>query len=519
MANLLSIEWDRHEARYVLATPKGSSLRIRKAAAIALPPIGPGDDVSAGDVPAGNVPREDVPTEDVPVDETARVGETLRFALDSAKAGRCTVLVGVDRASVEMLRFTLPPAEDAELPELVANSVLRELPSIDEASVVDFVALDDDPAGQRRVAAAILSPQRLQQIEAVCSTARVRPDRLILRSHAAASLFVRTTSPLEDVLLLVSPVGDEVELNVLAHGRTVVSRTARLPDAADRAAADQHLLVEIRRTIALAMQGEAGAAAVESVYVCGRADRCQGLLDRIREEFSLPAKSFDPFDVVDARGVDVPEHPERFASLLGMALDEVDGRAHAIDFLHPRKPPKTADWRRMAGLVAIAVALVAITMGYLGWDTLASINSRNATLLSRVRELEALKKRADKQQLTIDAIRTWQAGDVLWLEELRELSMRFPPRGDALIQQMSMNSVRSGGGTVAFMGLVRDSSIVVRMEANLRDDYHIVHSTRVQEGSGGADYARRFDATVRVGRRSKTQYPGYKPPEETDVQP
>ena len=41
---------------------------------------------------------------------------------------------------VEMLHFLLPPAEDVELPALVANSVLRDLPSIDEASVVDFIA-------------------------------------------------------------------------------------------------------------------------------------------------------------------------------------------------------------------------------------------------------------------------------------------------------------------------------------------------------------------------------------------
>ncbi|HYW79557.1 MAG TPA: hypothetical protein VE890_08265, partial [Thermoguttaceae bacterium] len=443
----------------------------------------------------------------------------LRFALDSAKAGRGTVLVGVDRASVEMLRFTLPPAEDAELPELVANSVLRDLPSIDQASVVDFVTLNDDPTAQRRVAATILSSDRLGEIEAVCSTARVKADRLILRSHAAVSLFVRTTSPSEDVFLLVNPVADEVELNVLAHGRTVVSRTARLPETDDSAAAAQHLLIEIRRTIALAMQDEAGAAVVECVYVCGRAERCQDLLDRIDSELSLPAKSFDPFDVVDTRGVDLPEHPERFASLLGMALDEVHDAAHAIDFLHPRKPPKKADRRRMVGIVAAAVVLLAIVGAYLAWDTLATVNAQNLALSIRRRELEALKKQADKQQRTIDAIRAWQAGDVLWLEEMRELSMRFPPRGDALIQQMSMTSNRGGGGTLGFQGLVRDSSIVVRMEANLRDNYHIVHSTRVQEGSGGPDYARRFDAVVRLGRRDKSRYSGYQPPEETDVQP
>lgn len=508
MANLLSIEWDRHETRYVLATAKGSSLRIRKVAAIALPPIDPSDDI--------------------PTDETARVGETLRFALDSAKVGRGKTLVGVDRASVEMLRFTLPPAEDAELPELVANSVLRDLPSLDEASVVDFIAMDDDPREQRRVAATILSHQRLQQIKAVCSTARVKPDRLILRSHAAVSLFVRTTSPPEDFVLLVNPVADEVELNVLAHGRTVVSRTARLPETAnggdggnggDGAAADQHLLVEIRRTIAMALQGESGAAVVECIYVCGRADRCQGLLDRIRDELSLPAKSFDPFDVVDARSVDVPEYPERFASLLGMALDEVHGGAHAIDFLHPRRPPKTTSRRRMLAMAGTLVALIAIVAGYYAWDTLATINAQNATLLSRVRELKTLQKQAAKQQQTIDAVRAWQAGDVLWLEELRELSMRFPPPGDALIQQMSMTGVGSGGGVIGFQGLVRDSSIVVRMEANLRDDNHIVHSTHVREGSGGPDYASRFDATVRLGRRSKTRYVGYQPPEQTDVQP
>ncbi len=492
MTRILAVDWDRHEVRYVLATTKGASVRIRAAASVPLPET---DDDAGGLHP--------------------ELGDTLRTALAGQGTGRAATLVGIDRASVELLHFTLPPASDAELAELVSNEVLRESPAAIDQSVLDFVSLDDDPARPRRVTAAILPTERLEQIRATCAAAGLKPDRVLLRSRASLSLFLRQASPPEDVFLLVNPVADEVELTVVQGGRELFSRIARLPGPIGEQKADERLLGEIKRTLAVAVGVESGGDPVEGVYLFGRADEHLGLLDRIRDELALPARSFDPFDVVNARGIRLPDNPERFASLLGMVLDEARGGRHAIDFLHPRQPPKPIDRRRMVALAAAAVVVAALLGGYFIWDATAAVHAENAALTRRAKELEGLLARAGKQKQLIDSVGGWQAGEVVWLDELREFTLRFPPRRDAAVRQMSMRSEPAGGGTIAFDGLVRDSSVVTRMELSLRGRYQEVSTSRIHEGLRAKEYARRFDTVVRIAPGSRTRPAGDRSPPET----
>ncbi len=64
------------------------------------------------------------------------------------RLGGVTTLVGVDRSSVELLQFSLPPAQDSELPEMVANQAMRESPQVTEKSILDFVPLDEVPSAR-----------------------------------------------------------------------------------------------------------------------------------------------------------------------------------------------------------------------------------------------------------------------------------------------------------------------------------------------------------------------------------
>ncbi|NUQ62638.1 MAG: hypothetical protein HUU20_09125, partial [Pirellulales bacterium] len=113
--NLLAVDWDRREARYVLASASGERLRIHAVAAVPLVDV----------IEGGHAPHPDI-------------GNSLRAALADQKVGRPTTLVGVDRSSVELLQFTLPPAQDGELPEMVANQAMRESPQVSEESIIDF---------------------------------------------------------------------------------------------------------------------------------------------------------------------------------------------------------------------------------------------------------------------------------------------------------------------------------------------------------------------------------------------
>ena len=482
---LLAIDWDRREARYVLASAAGERLKVHAVAAVPLV------DVAEG----GHAPHPDI-------------GNSLRAALAEQKVGRAVALVGVDRSSVELLQFSLPPAQDSELPEMVANQAMRQSPQVTEESILDFLPLGDVANAPRNVVAAALSPQRLQEITATCAVAGVKPGRLLFRPLASASLLTRAAAPSEQVCLVVNRLADEVDLTVLVEGRPSLLRTVRLPAVSSEDKLTQRLIGEINRTAVVAMQNESEGGPIERVYLLGSPGKRQWLADRIRDDLLLPVTVVDPFDFVDLADEPVPANPGRFAPLLGMLLDEIHDGAHAIDFLHPRKQPEPPNYRRVATVGGVLVAAVVLAAGYLVWDRVSSIDSEIERLTQRRQELKETLKKATDQKRIVREVEGWQASDVTWLDELRDLSVRFPSARDAIVLRMTLTPARGGGGAIDMDCLVRDPTIVVRMEHGIRDQHHQVRSKRVQQRDREKSYTWQFETSMVVARRDKDDYLG-----------
>jgi len=139
-----------------------------------------------------------------------------------------------------------------------------------------------------------IGPDHLQQIQAACSAADLKPNRVVLRSYASASLFTRTVGASPRVCLLVDRVGDEADLTLLVEGKPILLRTVRLPHASDPEQAQRRLLAEIRRTLAVAPDEHVGEG-VECVYVFGRLEEQAPLAELVRAELGLSAEVFDVF--------------------------------------------------------------------------------------------------------------------------------------------------------------------------------------------------------------------------------
>ena len=104
MARVLAIDWDGHEARCVLGSASGGKIQVVAANSAPLVNVAQGGGQSRPDV-AGS----------------------LRAALGDERPGRITTIVGVNRASVDLMNFTLPPAKDRELAQLVQIQAAREI--------------------------------------------------------------------------------------------------------------------------------------------------------------------------------------------------------------------------------------------------------------------------------------------------------------------------------------------------------------------------------------------------------
>lgn len=441
------------------------------------------------------------------------VAGSLRAALGDSRSGRATVLVGVDRANVEIVNLTLPPAKPAELPELVTMQVSRELQSTEGDAIVDFVVLgepgdegaDDSAPQSTQVMAAVLPKAQKGSIEAACSGAGIKPGRLLLRPLAAASLFARRVSPTERVCLLVSPMGNAADLLVIVDGRVVFQRTVRLPDGVDDEAVAQRLAAEIQRTLLVAQQGPLAANPLERVFLFGSPEEHQRLTDSIGEDLGVPISVVDPFAITDVPDDGPAEFPGRFAALVGMIVDE-SYSSHAVDFLHPKRPPPPADRRRLVGALVSAVVLAIGGVGYHAWSQIADADEQIENLTAERRDRDDLLKLTAETTQLAEAIRDWRAGEVVWLDELRELSVRFPPGRDLVVQRMTMATDRSGGGGIDLAGTVRDPQILVRLEQDYRDSYHEIRSKRLQERDQGKGYAWVFESSMSVAGRDRDSY-------------
>lgn len=485
MPRLLAAEWDVGEARFVVASLRGRSVTIEQLGQVPLsPPDGEGASASA---------------------ELHQEVASAAFP----KASRAKVLVGLSRANVELRQLTMPPAPDTELPELVRMQALREQGFVNEESLLDFIPLAEDPTEARAVVAAAISRDQYAAINAMCTAAGIKPDRLLLRPYAAASLFLRQAANPDQAVLLIDVSLHRADLTVVIDRRVVLSRTVRLPSDDETAALPLGpLLAEVRRSL-IAVENQPGGGSIEAIYVFGTAREHQALVEALESELRMPAQAFDPFAGVSLKSKvqsALPAETGRFASLVGMLLDEAHG-SHALDLLNPRRKPEPINRKRLAVAAAALIAAVGLTLGYTAWTKFDEINDDIERLSRESRELDNLLKVAEAKRKAVEEINQWAGGEVIWLDELRDLSLRFPSPRDAVLLGLTMSRSSSNkGGVMEFQGLVRDPSIVGRMESALRDDHHEVRSKRVQASIQDRIYTWQFESSLSVTKRDKELY-------------
>ncbi|MGO8745634.1 MAG: type IV pilus biogenesis protein PilM [Thermoguttaceae bacterium] len=483
MPRILAVDWDRNEVRCVLAATRGKQVRTIVAGSAPLVDITEGGTGSHPDI-----------------------GGSLRVALGEHRPRGAVALIAVARASVEVMNFTLPPATDAELPELVENQAMRDSQALTEGAALDFTALDDDSPGPRQVVAAVLPDSQQKTIREACAAAGFPPQRIVLRPFAAASL-CRHLAPLSDqVCLLVSLAAEEADLTILLEGRLVFTRTARLPAAESEEAAAERITAEVRRTLLVAQQGPLGGRSIEHVFLFGSPGEHQVLADRIGEDLGLATTVLDPFEATDGAAPLEREKAGRFAPLLGMIVDEAHGRLPAIDFLHPKRPPPPANRQRPLWIAAALLLTLAGGVWYHVWDKSTALDKEYRQLVQQKKKNAERLQEIDQQGDLIEAVRQWESTDVNWLDELRELSLRFPSVREAVVERISFSPGRDGGGSIEFQGVVREPRVVARIEQALRDEYHQeVRSKHVAAREKEA-YAGTFEASVSVVPRDKNGY-------------
>ncbi|MEQ8785581.1 MAG: hypothetical protein RIC55_04750 [Pirellulaceae bacterium] len=456
MANLLALDWDGREARVAVARRRTTGVVLEQAFTVDL----------------GSVADESM--------SAVEVGARLAAALSARQIGRCDTLVAVGRSRIELRALALPPSPVEELPDLVRFQALRQFANIGEDWPIDFVHLATGEEETLTVLTAAIAPEMVEQIRAACEAAEQSPKHLVLRPYAAASLLLRSMRD-DNCRLMVDLLADEADLTVIADRQLVFMRTVRLP--ADDQRRPTVLMGEIRRTM-VAAQNQLGGRAVERVVLCGNEQEHTDLKSRVEASLSLPVDVFDPFSAVEVAGelaANLPANPGSFTPLLGMLLDEAAGAAHAIDFLHPRKKPRPKSRKRTFALVGGAVAAVVLVAAGLAYSNYRSMDARIQELAQREEKLIEAEKTANQLIADASLLDAWNDGDVIWLDELRNLSKKYPPAQQAIITQLvAAGGQREGGGRYFIDCAAASPDAITDIERRLRD------ARREVQGTGGA---------------------------------
>jgi hypothetical protein len=389
----------------------------------------------------------------------------------------------------------------------------REFTTLGAEASLDFIPLAGDAQNPHQVLAAALSAAGLTEAREVCAAIGVEPNRVPLRAAAVAALVERAgLVGDEKVALIVNPLVDEADLTVQAGDKVVLMRTVRLPDLSQHEGRQRALLGEIRRTMT-AVRQQLADRKVDQVVVCGSASAADPSGD-LSDELDVPVTHFDPASQAPSglASHGVPSDGlARFAAVLGMALNEADRRAPIIDFANVRRTAERHRFGRVHALAAAAAGIGVLAVGFSMWRQaaapareLAEIEAEIATMQAQVEPYEAMTARAD-------AVESWLATDVNWLDELEQFGRRvrpqpltskeFPVDEDVVVTQITMarnSGLNAVGGHIDMQVKAKSDAAVRDLEQRLRDGGHRVVPGGVQRDTTVPGYPRSTTVQVQV---------------------
>lgn len=408
-------------------------------------------------------------------DESISLAAQLRNRLDEESIRCSQAALLLSRPQVEFFSARLPPASDHELPALVENFVAQETDDSD-GRVIDFLITGGDDETTTDVLALTCQRELVNASLREFKEAGFRLRAVTYRGFGSVQLIQQVAHQKLPITIAITSTDSSTDIAVMQHRKPVMFRTVQRGLTADESYAAA-LAAEVQRTLAFVGAGDEDSALI---YLIGDKSELGSVAEVLSDTVSSSVTITGVRDRVDDTAVAPFEDAAGYAQLIGMASAIAQDRLPS-NFLAPRRAaPSPRPWRRYA---AIAVAAVAV----LGSAFYVASTERRAQLAQIARQQATLDKlarrvnQATELQDVVDSVRQWQQTDITWLDELKDLSERFPERSESLVKKMTMSAAEQGVGVIDLSVQVNSPEVITALESAIRDDRHRVSSKRVTE--------------------------------------
>jgi Tfp pilus assembly PilM family ATPase len=361
------------------------------------------------------------------------IGRRLREALKDAGVAPAPVLISVGREKLVLKEIKLPagitPAEEANVIRFQAQ---KELTEAGDSVVIDYFAAPIPEAdGQRRALAFAMRKDLTNAYKALCAAAGLKLVGITPRPFGAMASYQKA---IKDGAVMppasaewpvaVLTLGEKwAELLIGKNGNIIFSRPLTTTALSSEAA----LLASIRNNLAV-FNGQSPQNQVRALYVveAETAGRWQG---RIQDGISLPTFAYDPLAGVD--GEVTPESRANFAALIGLFAYALRPSTLPVNFLAPHEPRVARDPKQQQQItIAAAVGLLLVGAIAFGRWKVADKDTEIERLTAAINDAEEETKRLDPAWKEYKAVADWQNSGVNWLDELYDLTARFPDPKD-----------------------------------------------------------------------------------------
>jgi Tfp pilus assembly protein PilN len=353
----------------------------------------------------------------------AAFGQRLKDHLKEAGIAPAPLLVAIGRDRVILKEVRYPAVPPHEEPGVVRFQAVKELTDPADEVTIDYQAGNaPEPSGERKALAVAVRKDVLAAYRSLATAAGLKVVAAAPRAFGVIACLRRTANPAPDpgTAFAVLSVGEKGGEFAVARGDFLAF--AR-PLAGPALASDAALLGEIRRNLAV-YAGQAPQHPVRALYVAEGESPAISVGDRLRDTLAIPVFRFDPL------AGEQPPAGSTAGSFAGIAgLLHLYGRAKSlpINFIRPREPKPPADPnRRLLGWAAVAAGVLVLIGGIAGYAVVSAKQKEVTRLAKEKADLDERLIALDQDERRIAAVDQWQNSEIVWLDELYNLTARFP---------------------------------------------------------------------------------------------